>query len=63
MDFVVGLLKIESGKDAIWMIVDRLIKTVHFLLIKIFSFLCRLAKLYVNKIVVDMACQSPLYQI
>ena len=26
MDFVVGLLRIASDKDAIWIIVDRLIK-------------------------------------
>jgi hypothetical protein len=30
MDFVVGLPKAPSGQDAIWVIVDRLTKSVHF---------------------------------
>ena len=51
MDFVVGLLKTRRGNDSIWMIVDGLSKSAHFLSIKIFSTLDRLTKLYVNKIV------------
>jgi hypothetical protein len=34
MDFVIGLLKSKSGKDIIWMIVDRLTKSAHFLSMK-----------------------------
>ena len=51
MDFVIGLPKIASGKDAIWVIIDRLTKTVHFIPIKISFSLDRLARLYMNKIV------------
>ncbi|KAL5572458.1 hypothetical protein UlMin_022055 [Ulmus minor] len=35
MDFVVGLPKTTKGHDAIWVIVDRLTKSAHFLPIKI----------------------------
>ena len=51
MGFVVGLSKIRCGKDAIWVIVDRLTKSTHSLPIKISSSLDMLARLYVNKIV------------
>ena len=51
MDFVMDLLKAASGKDAIWIIIDRLTKYAYFIPIKIFSSLDRLARLYVNKIV------------
>ena len=34
MDFVVGLPRCQSGYDAIWVIVDRLTKSAHFLPIK-----------------------------
>ena len=51
MDFVVGLPRTASGKDAIWVIVYRLTKTAHFIPIRISFSLDRLAKLYVNVIV------------
>ena len=35
MDFVVGFPKTTNGHDAIWVIVDRLTKSTHFLPIKI----------------------------
>ena len=35
MDFVVGLPRCQSGYDAIWVIVDRLTKSAHFLPMKI----------------------------
>ena len=31
MNFIVGLLKTRKGYDSIWVIVDRLMKTAHFL--------------------------------
>ena len=34
MDFVVGLPRTHSGHDAIWVIVDRLTKSAHFLAVK-----------------------------
>jgi len=48
MDFVTGLPKIVSGHDAIWVIVDRLTKSAHFLPINIrFSFE-KLVHLYIR---------------
>ena len=34
MDFVVGLPRSRDGYDSIWVIVDRLTKSAHFLLVK-----------------------------
>ncbi|KAL5556662.1 hypothetical protein UlMin_038898 [Ulmus minor] len=51
MDFVVGLPKTSNGYDAIWVIVDRLTKSAHFLPIKITYSLEQLADLYVKEIV------------
>src|SRR5262249_31684739 len=51
MDFVTGLPRTPSGKDAIWVIVDRLTKTAHFLPIRNTESLERLAELYVREIV------------
>ena len=31
MDFVVGLLRTRANHDAIWVIIDRLTKSAHFL--------------------------------
>jgi hypothetical protein len=46
-----GLPKAPSGKDAIWVIIDRLTKSAHFLAIKITDTLDKLAELYVREIV------------
>ena len=51
MGFVSGLPRTSCGYDAIWVIVDRLTKTAHFLPIKKTYSTDRLAKLYVNRIV------------
>ena len=51
IDFIMGLPRIASGKDAIWVIIDRLTKIVHFIPIRISFSLDRLARLYVNEIV------------
>ena len=50
-DFVSGLPRTSSGYDAIWVIVDRLTKTSHFLPIKKTYSTDRLARLYVNRII------------
>jgi hypothetical protein len=34
MDFIVGLPRTTKGYDSIWVIVDRLTKIAHFLLVK-----------------------------
>jgi hypothetical protein len=34
MDFIVGLLRTQSGYDSIWVIVDRLTKLAHIVPIK-----------------------------
>ena len=51
MDFVVGFLRTQIDHDAIWMIMDRLTKSAHFLIIHNTFSLWRLAKLYINEIV------------
>ena len=48
MDFVTGLPKTVSGHDAIWVIVDRLTKSAHFLPINIRFSLEKLAHLYIK---------------
>ncbi|KAL5544082.1 hypothetical protein UlMin_007866 [Ulmus minor] len=52
MDFVVGLPKTTSGYDAVWVIVDRLTKSAHFLPIKITYSLEQLA---------NLRCRSPAH--
>ena len=51
MDFVSGFPRTSSGYDAIWVIVDRLTKTAHFLPINKTYSTDRLARLYVSRIV------------
>ena len=51
MDSVLGLLRSPKGHDAIWVIVVRMKKSVHFLSIQMNCSLDQLAQLYVNEIV------------
>ena len=51
MDFVTGLPRAIGGYDVIWVIVDRLTKTAHFLLVKKIYSTDRLARLYVNRVI------------
>ncbi|GJX43408.1 putative reverse transcriptase domain-containing protein [Tanacetum coccineum] len=51
MDFVAKLPRTSSGHDTIWVIVDRLTKSAHFLPIREDYKMERLAKLYLNEIV------------
>ena len=51
MDFVVGLPCCQNGYDAIWVIVDRLTKSAHFLPMKNSDSIEKLAELYVKEIV------------
>ena len=51
MDFVMGLPKSRSQKDAIWVIVDRLTKCAHFIAIRYDWKASKLAELYIQHIV------------
>ena len=51
MDFVVGLPRCWSGHDTIWVIVDKLTKSAHFLPIRNSDSLDKLAQLYVREII------------
>ncbi|KAL8114622.1 hypothetical protein AgCh_021469 [Apium graveolens] len=51
MDFVVGLPKTKSNHDTIWVIIDRLTKSAHFLPINERYSLERLVKIYLDEIV------------
>jgi hypothetical protein len=51
MDFVTALPKTASGKDTIWVIVDRLTKCAHFVPIKETWSLDKLATAYVGEVV------------
>ena len=51
MDFVVGLPRIVSCQDAIWVIVDRFSKVAHFIPISITYSMDKLAPLYIKEIV------------
>ncbi|KAJ9535815.1 hypothetical protein OSB04_un001026 [Centaurea solstitialis] len=51
MDFVTKLPKTKKGHDTIWVIVDRLTKSAHFLPIKETYSIDKLAQLYVSEIV------------
>ncbi|GKD91895.1 putative reverse transcriptase domain-containing protein [Tanacetum coccineum] len=51
MDFITKLPKTKSGHDTIWVIVDRLTKSAHFLATQEDYSTQRLAKLYIDEIV------------
>ncbi|KAJ9536718.1 hypothetical protein OSB04_un000103 [Centaurea solstitialis] len=51
MDFVTKLPRTKKGHDSIWVIVDRLTKSAHFLPIKESFSIDRLAQLYIDEIV------------
>nr|GEZ32858.1 putative reverse transcriptase domain-containing protein [Tanacetum cinerariifolium] len=52
MDFITKLPKSPQGFDTIWVIVDRLTKSAHFLPIRENDPLDKMARLYLNRIVV-----------
>nr|GEX30899.1 retrotransposon protein, putative, Ty3-gypsy subclass [Tanacetum cinerariifolium] len=51
MDFIVGLPRTPSGYDSIWVIVDRLTKSAHFLPVKMTDSMEKLTQLYLKEIV------------
>ena len=51
MDFIFELPKTPRGNESIWVIVDRLTKSTHFLAPKVGNLLEKLAILYIQNIV------------
>ena len=51
MDFVTGLPRTQAGNDTIWVIVDRLTKSAHFLAIKEIDKFSQLAAVYPKEVV------------
>ena len=53
MDFVTHLPRTSRGHDTMWVIVDRLTKSVHFLAVQITFTLEEFDRLYVREIVLS----------
>lgn len=51
MDFIVGLPRTQKGYDSIWVIIDRLTKSAHFLPVKTHYTAATYAELYISRIV------------
>ena len=51
MDFISSLPRMQAGNDSVWVIVDRLTKSTHFLPIKMDCSLEKLVEIYVNEVV------------
>ncbi|GAU49588.1 hypothetical protein TSUD_138750 [Trifolium subterraneum] len=51
MDFFGGLPKTAKGNEVIWVVVDRLTKSAHFIAIKMGTLVPRLAEIYVEQII------------
>src|SRR6266508_2502135 len=51
MDFITGLPNTSQGYDSIWVIVDRLTKSAHFLPVKTIFRMHQCAELYLSRIV------------
>jgi len=51
MDFVTGFPKGKNQVDAVWVIVDRLTKSAHFIPIRVTYTMTKLAELYIEYVV------------
>ena len=51
MDFVTHFPRTPRGHDAVWVILDRLKKSAHFLVVRMTFTLERLFRLYIREIV------------
>nr|ABD63116.1 hypothetical protein 18.t00012 [Asparagus officinalis] len=51
MDFIVGLPKSKKGNDSLWMIVDRLMKSVHFIPVRTTYTVETYARIFIREIV------------
>ena len=49
MDFVSGFPLTQKNHDSVWVIVDKLTKSAHFLHVQLDYSMDRLAELYVNE--------------
>ena len=62
MDFIVGLPRTSKGYNFIWVIVDRLTKSAHFLPVDTRYSTKKYVKLYCDRIC-DPAWSSPYYHL
>nr|GEX50091.1 putative reverse transcriptase domain, ribonuclease H-like domain, aspartic peptidase domain protein [Tanacetum cinerariifolium] len=60
IDFVTKLPKAQSGNDTIWVVVDRLTKSTHFLPMKETDPMEKLARLYLNEVAFQKAMGTRL---
>lgn len=51
MDFVTGLPRTRKNHDSIWIVMDRLTKSSHFLVMKVSDAVDQLGMLYIKEIV------------
>jgi hypothetical protein len=51
MDFILGLPQTPIGEDSIWVVVDRLTKSAHYISMKVKDPTDKLSGLYVQNIV------------
>ena len=51
MNFMVGLSNTQRGYDSIWIVVDRLTKSIHFIIVKAAYTVAQYAQLYIDHIV------------
>ena len=51
MDFISGLRLTQRKHDAIWVIIDRLMKSAHFVPVRMDNSMDQLAEVYVDEIV------------
>ncbi|KAA3469734.1 integrase [Gossypium australe] len=63
MDFLSGLPLSSKKKDVVWVVVDRLAKSAHFILVRTNYLLDRLAELYMAKIIRLHGLQFQLFWI
>ena len=63
MDFVVGLPVTRRKHDSVWVVVDRLTKSAHFLPVRTDYSLDKLVELYIREIVGYIGFQYQSFQI
>ncbi|GJU93035.1 putative reverse transcriptase domain-containing protein [Tanacetum coccineum] len=61
MDFITGLLRTPSWYDSIWVIIDRLTKSAHFLPMKTADSMEKLTQLYLKEIICTNLDMSTAY--